>query len=218
MTTLRADSDPARATDRLHAQCVLAAATPSTWAPRAIAFLPTLLVEQAHLEKKAAAAATRFLFQVPQQAWMQKALSVLAREELVHFERTLRILRTRGIDYTAQPPSQYAQQLKTILARHIPQRLGDELLLGALIEARSHERMLLLADALRGIDDEAAQFYDELVEAEARHRCTYLDIAAAGLGEAAVLQRWPLLAAHEAAAVAGPFAGRLHGGGGDDDG
>jgi len=193
---------------------MLRAATPAAWGPRAIEHLPLLLVEQAHLEKKAAAAAVRLLFQVPQQPRLQAALSALAREELVHFERTLRLLRTRRIPFATLPPSRYAGSLKRAVAATMPERLLDELLVGALIEARSHERMAALANSLDGIDAAAAAFYRELVEAEARHRGVYLDIAAAIATPDAVGLRWDALAACEAAAVSLPFEPRLHGGAG----
>jgi tRNA-(ms[2]io[6]A)-hydroxylase len=194
--------------------CTLRAATPAGWGQRAIAHLPLLLVEQAHLEKKAAAAAVRLMFQVPQEPRLQAALSALAREELVHFERTLRLLRTRGIALATLPPSRYAESLKRAVAPTMPERLIDELLVAALIEARSHERMAALAAALHGTDDTAAAFYRELVDAEARHRGVYLDVAAAFATPDAIGRRWDVLAAAEAAAVALPFEPRLHGGAG----
>jgi tRNA-(ms[2]io[6]A)-hydroxylase len=206
----------------LHAACALAAETPPTWAERALQHLPELLVDQAHLEKKAAAAALRLSFELPSQAATQEradllqALSVLAREELVHFERALRLLLRRGIALRPQRPAVYAERLKAACARAMPARLVDSVLVAALIEARSHERMAALAVAASRRDAEVAAFWSDLVEAEARHRCVYLDVAAALAGPAAVL-RWPLLAAHEAAVLAdAPFEPRLHGGLGAD--
>ncbi|MGE3174444.1 MAG: tRNA isopentenyl-2-thiomethyl-A-37 hydroxylase MiaE [Planctomycetota bacterium] len=210
---------PGAASRDLHDHCVLAAPTPTRWAREAALHLDELLQEQAHLEKKAAAAALRFLFQVPQSDWMHRALSQLAREELVHFERTLRLLRRRGLEPARLQPCPYAEGLKRACARTMPARLLDELLVAALIEARSHERMAALGHALEGRDAEAAAFYRELVEAEARHRCTYLDVAAALFGAPSVVARFGELAAHEAALVAHPAsAPRLHGGHGGQGG
>jgi tRNA 2-(methylsulfanyl)-N6-isopentenyladenosine37 hydroxylase len=197
--------DPARmesvAEDSLHARCRLLSATPAAWVEAAIPALPTLLVEQAHLEKKAAAAAMRFLFSVGKEPWIQRALSCLAREELVHFERTLRLLEQRGESYSTLSPSRYADRLKAAIASTMPERAVDELLVSSLIEARSHERMEALGTALRGRDDAASEFYLDLVEAEARHRCVYLDIAASLVGEREVELRFARLAQVERAAV-----------------
>lgn len=194
----------------------LLGATPADWGERAASHLPELLLEQAHLEKKAAAAAQRFLFRVPDEAWMHRALSRLAREELVHFERTLQWLARRRIEYRRQVPGGYAEALKQNCRQDVAGRLVDELLTGGLIEARSHERMDRLAAALGSRDAEIAAFYADLVQAEARHHLVYVEIAAALTSVEAVQQRWHELAAHEAAWLASaPFVARLHGGHGD---
>ncbi len=175
--------------------------TPAGWVAAAMDCLPALLVEQAHLEKKAAAAAMRFLFSTKKDAWIQRALSCLAREELVHFERTLRLLEQRGIEFSTQPPSRYADRLKSVVASTMPERLVDELIVSSLIEARSHERMEALGNALRDRDPEASAFYLDLVEAEGRHRTVYLDIATACADSATVLLRFGKLVQKERDAI-----------------
>ncbi len=188
-------------------------ATPAAWAVAQLPHRGELLVEQAHLEKKAAAAAMQFLFRVPASAAALRGLSALAREELVHFERTLRLLERRGIAFAAQAPSPYAEQLKRGCARTMPERLVDELLVAAAIEARSHERMALLAAAFRGDDAELADFYADLVDAEARHAPLYVELAVAVAAPDFVAARRAALAVHEAAVLRElPFAPRLHSG------
>ena len=199
------------------AGCQLASATCPEWT-RALraqlpAALPRLLVEQAHLEKKAASAAVRLLFRIPTDLRAQRALSVLAREELVHFERTLRLLQARSLSFDVQMPQPYAEALKEIAAKAMPDRLVDELLFGAVIEARSCERMTCVAQALTGIDEEVAAFYMDLVEAEQRHHSQYLEAAATIVGVDAVVQRFGVIAAHEAAVLDRlPFEVGLHSG------
>ena len=194
-------------------QAVLTFATPPAWAARAVQWLDELLLEQAHLEKKAAAAATAFLFRVPHDAELQRRLSRLAREELVHFEQTLDVLRGRGLAFGPQTPSPYAERLKRAIARDLPQRLADELLVAAIIEARSHERMQLLAAACAGSAPDVAAFYAELVRAEARHEAVYVAAAERVLGVAPAAQRHAELRAHEADVLLRlPFAARLHSG------
>ncbi len=172
-----------------------------------------LLVEQAHLEKKAASAALGLLFRLPAGTGHERALSSLAREELVHFERTLKLLATRGIPFGPQQPSAYAEQLKRAAARTMPERLVDELLLGAIIEGRSCERMGLLAVAFASTDVALAAFYADLVAAEARHESLYLQIAADLVGATAAQRRLATLVTHEAEVLRrAPFEPRLHGG------
>src|SRR5262245_52162097 len=86
--------------------------TPLAWAESQRAHVAELLVEQAHLERKAAAAAIAFSFRIAPNVEQQRGLSALAREELLHFERTLRVLAQRGIAFGPLPPSPYAERLK----------------------------------------------------------------------------------------------------------
>jgi tRNA 2-(methylsulfanyl)-N6-isopentenyladenosine37 hydroxylase len=192
----------------------LALATPLRWAEQQRSHVDELLVEQGHLEKKAAAAATALLFRGPFSTAQQRQLSALAREELVHFERTLRLLDQRGVTFVAQAASGYAEALKKAVRRdEFTRRLLDELLVSAIIEARSHERMSLLAEALRGGEPAVAAFYHDLCEAEERHEQFYGELAAVVAPPEQVLARHHELLAHEAAVLrALPFAARLHSG------
>jgi tRNA-(ms[2]io[6]A)-hydroxylase len=147
------------------------------WAPRVLEGLPELLVEQAHLEKKAASAALGFLFRYPEHLVLQAPLSELAREELEHFERTLALLEGRGIPFGRQQPGPYAARLLRVVRPADPERLLDHMLCCAVIEARSCERMKVLSDALRGRDDQLADFYHDLVVSEARHHGLYVRLA-----------------------------------------
>lgn len=189
----------------------LLARTPATWATAQLAHGAELLVDQAHLEKKAAASAVAFLFRgLPAPA--QRALSGLAREELVHFERTLRLLERRAIAFVRQQPVAYAERLKAAVLRTMPERLVDELLVAAIIEARSCERMALLAAALRAVDAELAAFYEDLCEAERRHESVYVRLAAE-LAPARAASRLGELCAHEARVVDSlAWSPRLHSG------
>lgn len=187
--------------------------TPRAWAEAQRDHTAELLVEQAHLEKKAAAAAVAFLFRLPTVVAWHRELSALGREELVHFERTLRLLDARGIPFVPQAPSPYAERLKRAIGSTMPQRLADELLVAAIIEARSCERMSLLAEVLQESDPALAAFYADLCLAEARHQPIYRDLAAVVLPAADVARRWRELGAHEAEVLrTTPWAARLHSG------
>jgi tRNA 2-(methylsulfanyl)-N6-isopentenyladenosine37 hydroxylase len=187
--------------------------TPLAWATAQCAHIDELLIEQAHLEKKAAAAAVQFLFRIGDRGDAQKELSALAREELVHFERTLRLLAARGVAFRTLPPSPYAGQLKAAVAATMPARLLDELWISACIEARSHERMGLLAIALQPVAPEVAAFYADLCEAEARHAPLYAELAAALAPAALVAARRAVIEQREIEVLRQlPFAPRLHSG------
>jgi len=177
----------------------LAAPTRDDWLPEALANLDEILVDHAHCEKKAASAAMALLFKHPDRGAMLRPLARLAREELDHFEQVLDRLDARGVAFRRQRPSVYAAQLHSAVRPGKEDGLLDVLLCCALIEARSCERMKLLAEGLK--DAELAAFYRGLLACEARHHMTYVDLAL-GIYEASdVWSRLAVLADHEAAVL-----------------
>lgn len=189
--------------------------TPASWATAQVAHdhLSPLLLEQAHLEKKAAAIAVQFLFRLPLDARLHRQLSALAREELLHFERALKLLGQRGIAFAPQESSGYAEQLKKAVRRDFVGRQLDELLVAALIEHRSHERMSQLAGAFAETAPDASGFYADLCPSEERHEQLYLDLALLVADQHAVQARYQELADREAKVLTEqPFAARLHSG------
>ena len=185
--------------------------TPPAWTTRALAGLDELLVDHAHCEKKAAGTALNLIFRYPRHAPLLDPLSKLAREELVHFEQVLAILRARGAAFAPQKPAPYAGRLRAETRSADPARLIDALLCSALIEARSCERFALLVAAVR--DPVLRDFYAGLHAAEARHQRVYLELAAAFEPVAALVARHRELAAHEAEILASTrLAPRMHAG------
>jgi len=189
----------------------LAAPTDPAWPARALAHLDELLLDHAHLEKKAAGTAVTLLFRYPERRELQEPLAQLAREELAHFEGVLGQLARRGIAFGRQRAGGYAGRLHRVVRAAEPARRLDTLLVAALIEARSCERFTLLAGALRGVDDELAAFYAGLLAAEARHHGAYVQLAIAGFPEDEVRARLDAVAAHEAAVLAEQCEPRVHG-------
>ncbi|MCA9549791.1 MAG: tRNA-(ms[2]io[6]A)-hydroxylase [Myxococcales bacterium] len=187
----------------------LASSTDPDWARRAIQAMDVILLDHAHLEKKAAGTAVNLIFRYPQHADFMVPLSRLAREELSHFELVLEIMRARDIPFERLRPAPYAGRLMSIVPVDEPLRLQDTLLCCAVIEARSCERMKLLAEHLE--DPELKKLYQGLLACEARHHTTYVDLAARIFPEAQVMARLAEVAAHEAEVLAGaPTEPRLH--------
>jgi len=179
---------------------ILAAATDGAWLQRALADIDEILVDHAHCEKKAASTALSLLFRYPERAGLLVPLARLAQEELGHFAEVVEMLEARGVGLRHQVPSSYAGALMAAVRPTEPERLVDTLLCAALIEARSCERMQLLADALT--DDRLVTLYRGLLRAEARHHATYVRLAAAVEDSDAVDARLAELAQHEAAVIA----------------
>jgi len=179
---------------------ILAAATDGAWLQRALSDIDEILVDHAHCEKKAASTALSLLFRYPERVALLVPLARLAQEELAHFVEMVEVLDARGVGLRRQVPSSYAGALMAAVRPTEPERLVDTLLCAALIEARSCERMRLLADALP--DDRLATLYRGLLRAEARHHATYVRLAAAVHDPAAVDARLADLARHETAVIA----------------
>lgn len=190
----------------------LSAPTDPAWVTQALDHLDELLLDHAHLEKKAAGTAVTLLFRYPERRVLQEPLARIAREELVHFEQVLAQLDRRGVPFRPLRPGPYAGRLHATIRGQEPDRLLDTLLVAALIEARSCERLALLAAALPAVDERLAALYRELLEAEARHHGEYVRLALALFAEPEVRTRLQALARAEADALAaGAPAPRFHG-------
>ncbi|MBA2656901.1 MAG: tRNA-(ms[2]io[6]A)-hydroxylase [Tatlockia sp.] len=154
----------------------LGLSTSQAWLDKAVESIPTLLVDHAHCERKAAATALNFISKYPERAELVARMSPLAREELLHFEKVIALMNERNIAFVPLPPSDYAQKMHRLVTKlDGKERLRDQLIIGALIEARSCERFSALIPQLK--DNQLAKFYSSLVKSEARHFQDYLYLA-----------------------------------------
>ncbi|MEM9171243.1 MAG: tRNA isopentenyl-2-thiomethyl-A-37 hydroxylase MiaE [Pseudomonadota bacterium] len=144
------------------------------WAQQLAADLPTLLIDHANCELKAASTALALLHRYARNDALAWRLSRLAREELRHYEQVREWLRHYEIDYSPLSAAAYARGLRDEVALQEPERLVDTLIVGALIEARSCERFALIAPLL---DAPLARFYRGLLASESRHFEHYLELA-----------------------------------------
>lgn len=158
----------------LDIQSFLPCPTPDGWLSLVIQNLDILLIDHAHCEKKAATSAMSFLYHHEDKPELLEKMSKIAREELVHFEQVLRILRKRGIRYQFLKASRYVSELRTLVRTGQQDKFIDTLIIGAFIEARSCERFSKIAPLL---DDELSQFYQGLLASECRHFTIYLNFA-----------------------------------------
>lgn len=164
----------------------LSCPTPAAWVQAALEQQDILLLDHRNCELKAAAAAMSLIARYGHQDMdLSMALSKLAREELVHHEQVLRLLKRRGIPQRPLTASRYAAGLRTVVRTHEPAKLIDLLIVGAFIEARSCERFAALVPHL---DEELAAFYAGLLQSESRHYQGYLRFARR-FGEAADVDR-----------------------------
>jgi len=155
--------------------------TPAAWADAALTDPAALLSDHAHCEKKAALQALNLSQAFADHPRASVLLARLAEEELNHYRRVLEALHTFGWVLRPDAGNAYAQALHRLAT----EGLLDKLLIAALIEARSCERLWLLeqasADPSRigqglGSADWLA-FLLELERCEAGHALGYRSLA-----------------------------------------
>ena len=146
------------------------------WLPKVKANLPAVLVDHAHLERKAATTAMN-LEKYRDLYGRVGELNAIAIEELQHFELVLGLLKKRGIPFSQPFPSPWITGLMRSVRNGNRHQAIDHLLCCALVEGRSCEKFQFLAEGLADMDAELAAFYGSLVESEGNHYATYLLMA-----------------------------------------
>ena len=174
--------------------------TSAAWVKQALANLDTVLLEHSHCERKAAGVALNLMCRYPSSTRLVRTLTAIAQEELSHFELVNQWLERRQIPLRPLPAPPYGAGLSAQVRREEPLRQLDSLLVAALIEARSHERLGLLATHCP--DPELAQFYGSLRASEARHYGAYWVLAADEFDRAVVSARLERLAVEESQLLA----------------
>lgn len=189
---------------------VLRAATDPAWVALAMERFDEVLVDHAHCEKKAAANALSLLQSYPEVPGLPAQMARLAREESAHLARVLELLKERGLALARDGGDRYAQGLQALVRRNQPERRLDRLLVAAVIEARSCERLALLAGALP--EGPLRRFYAELAQSEDGHQSLFFRLAASAHGEAAARGRLDDLLEAEARLIGHrPLSPTIHG-------
>jgi tRNA 2-(methylsulfanyl)-N6-isopentenyladenosine37 hydroxylase len=149
---------------------------PADWLPKVLNDLPAVLVDHAHLERKAATTALN-LEKYPSLFSRVQELNAIAMEELQHFDLVLDLLKRRGIPFGQPHPSPWISGMMRDLRKGTRMQVIDHLIVCSLIEGRSCEKFQILAQELVSRDPELAQFYASLVESEGNHYATYILMA-----------------------------------------
>jgi tRNA-(ms[2]io[6]A)-hydroxylase len=174
--------------------------TAQGWVEQALAHLDTILLDHSHCERKAAGVALNLMFRYPSSTKLVRALTAIAQEELEHFEQVNQILEQRHIPLAPLAPPPYGAGLNKQIRVQEPDRMLDSLLVCSLIEARSHERLGLLAAHCP--DPALAKFYRGLMASEARHYGMYWVLATTYFDREIVNQRLEELAIVESELLA----------------
>lgn len=191
---------------------ILKSATAPGWFARGAADVGALLSDHLHCERKAAENALSLVRRYARLGEGIETLARLAHEETSHVIQVAALLAERGLALRADTPNRYARALLDEMRGTEPARLLDALLVSAFIEARSHERLGLLAAGFEEAGDAAlASFYRALAGAEERHAETFLDLARPLVPEAEYERRLAELGAREAEIIAAlPAGSRVH--------
>ncbi len=171
--------------------------------------LDLILIDHAHLEKRAASTALSMVFRYTGREGVPRQLGEVVQEEMEHFTRMLDILEERDVELRRLEPAPYAKELVAAIRPEEPHKFLDKLLVAGLIEARSCERFSILGEHVD--DDGLAAFYRELFEAEANHYTLYTGLARRHFPQQEVENRLDELAHIEVEALkAGCEIPRLH--------
>lgn len=149
--------------------------TGARWLEVALADLDLVHADHLHCERKAAQSALSLIRSYPERADLVAAMARLAHDETRHVVQVAGLLARRAQPAAYDFGDDYAAALREHIRKREPERLLDRLLVFAVIEGRSAERLGLLAGALD--DDKARALYASLAEAEVRHRDTFLALA-----------------------------------------
>lgn len=162
-------------TDIQHIYEFLGCQTSQKWLDIAKNHLPLLLQDHANCEKKAAGTAMNLIFRYEFYRDLQEKLSQLVREEMLHYEQVMKLMKERNIEWFHLPAGRYAKGLLKHKRTFEPAGMIDVLIIGAFIEARSCERFSALADVIA--DEKLSKYYKYLLKSESRHYEDYLSLA-----------------------------------------
>jgi len=183
-------------------------ATDPRWLAVALDDLESVHADHLHCERKAAQSALSLIRSYPERTDLVIAMARLAHDETRHVVQVASLMSRRQQTASYDHGDAYAAALRDHIRVPEPDRLLDRLLVFAVIEGRSAERLALLAEALP--DPKSRDLYASLATAEVRHRDTFLSLA-----RDAAPDTWRARAAELAAIEAEilehhPIAARIH--------
>ncbi len=178
----------------------LSSLTSDEWIKLALSNPIDILIDHAHCERKAAGVAIQLMFRYPLEPNLAEVLSPIAREELEHFEKILCFLKDLGYSLRALKPPPYGAELAKNIRKDEPNRMLDSFLIAGLIEARSHERLSLLA--LNSGEESFKVLYESLLVSEARHFGIYWKLAQTKFSKDQTFKRLEELSEIESAILA----------------
>lgn len=184
-----------------HTKAILGLQLPTDprWVNLAEKSIADVLTDHAYCEQKAAVSCISLIQRYNSKEALVVALAPIVTEEWGHFRMVLAELHKRGLKLGAQRKDAYVAALQAFVQKGGSEegRLLDQLLMMAMIEARSCERFKRLSEGLE--DDYLKKWYRRFMESEAGHYTLFLELAETYIDRETVRRRWAQWLAHEAA-------------------
>ena len=164
--------------------------TDPRWVDLASISLEDILTDHAWCEQKAANSCISLIQKYNDKEELVNELSPIVTEEWGHFRQVVAELRKRNLPLGKQRKDEYVNRLLEFQKKGgSPQeRLLDQLLTMALIEARSCERFKRLSEGLT--DWYMRKFYRRFMESEAGHYTLFINLAETYIDKETVRKRW----------------------------
>jgi tRNA 2-(methylsulfanyl)-N6-isopentenyladenosine37 hydroxylase len=154
---------------------LILAPSDARWIDVALGDLDAIHADHLHCERKAAQSALSLIRSYPERTDLVREMARLAHDETRHVVQVSQLMARREQPAAYDFGDDYAVALRDHIRKPEPARLLDRLLVFAVIEARSAERLDLLANALP--DPKSRELYASLATAEFRHRDIFLALA-----------------------------------------
>lgn len=164
--------------------------TDPRWVNLAEKSLQEILTDHAYCEQKAATSCISLIQRYSEKEKLVSELSPIVTEEWGHFRLVLAELQKRNLKLGRQRKDQYVNALMVFQKKggSVEDRLLDQMLMMAMIEARSCERFKRLSEGLQ--DDYLKKFYRRFMESEAGHYTLFINLAETYISKDKVRHRW----------------------------
>jgi len=164
--------------------------TDPRWVHLAGKSMQDILTDHAYCEQKAATSCISLIQRYSEREKLVKELAPIVTEEWGHFRLVLQELEKRNLKLGKQRKDEYVNKLIGFQQKggSIEDRLLDQLLTMALIEARSCERFKRLSEGLN--DEYLRNFYRRFMESEAGHYTLFIELAETYIDKEKVRKRW----------------------------
>lgn len=172
--------------------------TDPRWVDLAGISLQEILTDHAYCEQKAATSCISLIQKYSDKEQLIKDLAPIVTEEWGHFRLVLQELHKRSLMLGKQRKDEYVNKLQEFVTKGgaAEDRFLDQLLMMALIEARSCERFKRLSEGLN--DEYMRNFYRRFMESEAGHYALFIELAETYMDKEKVRNRWAAWLAYEA--------------------